>query len=1534
MSKIVKSVIFIALFALFPSLVSGQNLDSLYAIIDSGQEDTVRIKTMLHTSQVLQSTDHEEAVYQANSASILAVQSKEYKLAAQSFNQLGLLAYFQGQLKDCKAYFEEAMTYYELAEIPLGVASAGNNIGVIEYEQGFNYNALNYFAESLVIRKANNDSASISVSYNNIGNVYKDLNELHKAKDFYQKSIDMKLILEDDFGLAMTYNNLGQVYHELENYDKAIELYDTSIELKEKIGDDRGLGMTYCNKGNSQKEQGYFELAEVNIKKSAQLRTELDDQFGLLHSNLSLAQLYAEEEDFVKAEGLFLESLNEAKEMLAFVQVKDAYFGLYQCYEADADFEKALDFHKRYAHLNDSLNTAKNLKVSKQVEIELEVADKDEQIQELTDKVENQKPFWKEPWFEFLLLFLTLVISITVVFIFLNKNARYSDRDYYKIDQLKTLRLLFFSAAIMAPLLGYYRSSTSSISFDPIGFRLLASVLILIPLIGSYRSQRIRDLFEGISFQLFYIITSFLVFLVYKNSFASGYLIDLLILSTAAPAIFGKLRQLVFYLLFYLGSTFTVFVITENAFINFSEFAISIFITTGVSTLVFLAKLNSQRQLNLSNEIVNEVDALVLIANDQGKHIYASKSIKDILGYEPQEALKNDIYTKIGFSASEEKDSIEKLSLLATGQIQPKINEFQAVKTKQGELKWIFWKDKRIDGNRVLSIGQDVTERKEILDELKESEGKFRQMNETLSEVFYLYNIEEAKYEYISPGCESVMGAEADFFYEGLSHQKLYVLKDDLRLVEDANVLVNSGKSYEIEYRILVDNEIRWVREKSFPIENEDGKVYRNSGICQDITEFKRNEEELHKLSLVASTTTNYILIAHVERGIEWVNEAFEEKFGYTEEEVIGKYPSEVLHNKDSKVINIIDKVVFKLGEKFSGEIVHLTREGKKVYAKVDVIPIRNNKGEIDKYFVLGVDISDQKDQEREINKAHGKLKLKEAQLAESDLNFRQLIKSIKQVFWLSDFKTRKPVFVSESYERIFGVKAQTLIDDPRSWSYQIHSDDLERVLESFKTHGADGDFSEVYRIVVDDKVKWVNSKIYLVHNEAGEPIMISGVTEDITDKKLQEIELESLGNRLSVIHAIEQTILTSETTEEIIYNSLDKTLLSLPILRASLALFDYNSNDFYSYTATEGTEDSLTDKKVFSLDDFSAHNELQKTKSHILTNIRDKSVKSKTDLILIEEGVNAILMSPLFHGEELIGSFNVCFKDGVEKSEGLEDYIGITKEVANGLAIAIQQSKLKDLIESNNKEITSSINYAKMIQEAHIPKDLNHNGIIPNHTLFFRPKDIVSGDFYWTEEVGDNLVVVIGDCTGHGVPGAFMTVIGINILSTIVSHHKITDPGMILDKLNDEIIKSLTTERDIQIQDGMDVGVCVFNKKDRTLKFAGAKRPLIHMCDGELKEIPASKFSIGTDFEKVEFNTQDIACGKENRFYIFSDGFPDQFGGPDVRKFNRRRVYSLIEDIHQHDFQKQTELINQAFDDWKGNNNQTDDVVFAGFEF
>ena len=232
-------------------------------------------------------------------------------------------------------------------------------------------------------------------------------------------------------------------------------------------------------------------------------------------------------------------------------------------------------------------------------------------------------------------------------------------------------------------------------------------------------------------------------------------------------------------------------------------------------------------------------------------------------------------YQRFGFTSDAAEKLRLDLSAIAKGEKESVYSDYQPFITKRGGVKWILWKNKRIEGNRVLGIGQDVTARKEVLDNLQESEAKFRRINETLSDVFYLYNIDAKKYEYISPACKNVLGETADFFYAGKSHKAKYVHKEDYAIVEEANIKVDAGQSYEIEYRIVVNNEIRWINEKSFPILDDYGNVTRNSGVCQDITEFKKSQEELEKISLVASNTTNYILIATVETCIEWENEAF-----------------------------------------------------------------------------------------------------------------------------------------------------------------------------------------------------------------------------------------------------------------------------------------------------------------------------------------------------------------------------------------------------------------------------------------------------------------------------------------------------------------------------------------------------------------------------------------------------------------------------------------------------------------------------------
>ena len=360
----------------------------------------------------------------------------------------------------------------------------------------------------------------------------------------------------------------------------------------------------------------------------------------------------------------------------------------------------------------------------------------------------------------------------------------------------------------------------------------------------------------------------------------------------------------------------------------------------------------------------------------------------------------------------------------------------------------------------------------------------------------------------------------------------------------------------------------------------------------------------------------------------------------------------------------------------------------------------------------------------------------------------------------------------------------------------------------------------------------------------------------------------------------------------------------------------------------------SETNKKTYGLKEFGSLTYLQASKLHYFQDVREREEKTETDRILIEEGAVYILMSPLYHGNTLIGSLNIGFGDN--ENQNNEQIIQITNEVAKGLAFAIHQSRLKDQIHYYNKEVTSSIDYALMIQQAYVPEDLNRFGPCEDQFVIYRPKDIVSGDFYWTGVHEDNHIIVIGDCTGHGVPGAFMTIIGISALQNIITYRGITGPKEILVELNKSIKLALKSDAKFQLRDGMDLGICCYNSKTKQLRYAGARRPLLVASGGEIEVIEGSKLSIGEDAEEFNeiFSEVEIEHKASNKYYLFSDGFTDQFGGDKRRKFSKRRTINLLEEIQSLPFLEQKIKLETAFDDWQGNIEQIDDVVFGAFKF
>lgn len=262
---------------------------------------------------------------------------------------------------------------------------------------------------------------------------------------------------------------------------------------------------------------------------------------------------------------------------------------------------------------------------------------------------------------------------------------------------------------------------------------------------------------------------------------------------------------------------------------------------------------------------------------------------------------------------------------------------------------------------------------------------------------------------------------------------------------------------------------------------------------------------------------------------------------------------------------------------------------------------------------------------------------------------------------------------------------------------------------------------------------------------------------------------------------------------------------------------------------------------------------------------------------------------------------------------------------------IALQQQHGE--IKQQKDKIESSIRYAHRIQSVMLPSDAKFKDLLPNSFIFYKPRDIVSGDFYWIAEVKDKIILAGVDCTGHGVPGAFMSILGSNLLNEVVIARNNTNPATILEEMNKGVRNTLNQE-DSNNQDGMEMAVCVIDLENRELEYAGAGMPFVYFEGGKQHILKGDRKSIGGKNRKeIAYTTHSIPFFEPIECYIFSDGYRDQFGGSNGQKFMMKRFKQLLADIHSHPQNTQAEIVEQTFEDWIAEENQIDDVLMIGFK-
>lgn len=281
--------------------------------------------------------------------------------------------------------------------------------------------------------------------------------------------------------------------------------------------------------------------------------------------------------------------------------------------------------------------------------------------------------------------------------------------------------------------------------------------------------------------------------------------------------------------------------------------------------------------------------------------------------------------------------------------------------------------------------------------------------------------------------------------------------------------------------------------------------------------------------------------------------------------------------------------------------------------------------------------------------------------------------------------------------------------------------------------------------------------------------------------------------------------------------------------------------------------------------------------------------------------------------------------------------FIAYRLKVRHNKEVLIKNEQLaiqKNIVEKKHTEIKDSINYAKRIQNALLQGEEHLNPMLPNHFIFFQPKDVVSGDFYWGKTFDKHYYLSVTDCTGHGVPGGFMSVLGIAMLNEITRSKLNILPSDMLNMLRDKIILELAQDADRNSnKDGMNTVILKVNKETLNMRYAGAYHSILIIRNGELIELKTDKEPIGFTYIMTPFNSYDFQLMKGDFVYLYSDGYADQFGGERGKKFKSRNFKELLLSIYDKPLDEQKSIIANRFNEWKGKEEQVDDVTVLGMK-
>lgn len=793
--------------------------------------------------------------------------------------------------------------------------------------------------------------------------------------------------------------------------------------------------------------------------------------------------------------------------------------------------------------------------------------------------------------------------------------------------------------------------------------------------------------------------------------------------------------------------------------------------------------------------------------------------------------------------------------------------------------------------------------------------------------------------------------------------------------LDEQNFLMSIGDiislALEQGNRRAMEEELRMTLEESQALEEE---------LRQNAEEIEATNEEMRRTQVELRGQINALNNAaivsetNLQGVITYANMEFARIYGFSPKKVMGqnhRILKSAAHN-DQFYENMWRTIVS--GNVWKGELRNQTANGNAVWVNLTITPVLGLDGKPYKFIGVAFDVTQQKKQEEQVKAALNVALQHEEQLRNSTTELEQANEEMRRTQielagQLSALNNSSLVYESDMEGQVIYANDELLAktgytrDELVGKHYsvlKVEGVDEQVLREQWKTimNG------EIWRGELEMSTKQGNRLWAVVTNtpvldENGDPIKSINVLTDITGQKEQEFRLKK--QQQSMVELTQHPAIKEGDTEEA-YNLITKIgLESLNAARVAIWMNEDGEqkvrcvavNQEGKHIHDEGTviERSMYPNYFRSLD-----------QDRIVASSNpqeDDRTKELAFTLLKPENVTAVLDVAIRFGAKTVGVLSIEHKDSYREwavdeisfSTSLADAVGLvleqkSKQQTDKLKQAFQQLeeanaemlRQKQEIEEKTRWLKESIRYAKRIQNNILPDKGDLKRELGNYFIVFRPKDIVGGDFYWFSSIDDDRrVVIVADGTGHGVPGAFLTLIGYLLLNQIVNEKGVTSPEEILYYLHLGVRKALKQdEEDSTSRDGMDIAVSLVNMSTLEVAYAGANLPFYYYQDWEVHEVKPTKKSIGGEQLEEEriFDLHHFQLKPGDAIYMYTDGFVDQLGGPDEKRFGKRRFRDLILRTQHESMKTQRALLNLEWKDWKDDREQLDDVTVFGLKF